>query len=112
MHVDMTNYMDMDEFREVGLLQEANRRFFHLMGFALEWSPAWDMEALIDHVHDAGIAIPEDDIRKLAELLGLDKARLSGVWDYRGERMTYADGVVDPDKIVKVDELIEICEDN
>lgn len=32
----MTKYIDIEEFREIGFLQEANRQFFHPLGLALE----------------------------------------------------------------------------
>lgn len=33
---DGIKYMDIEEFRELGFLQEANRQFFHPLGLALE----------------------------------------------------------------------------
>lgn len=48
--------MDITEFRKSGLLQEANRLFFHPRGLALE------------------ITIDDDE-----------KESLSGVWDYRND---------------------------
>jgi len=60
-------YLDIEEFRERGYLQEVNRRFFHPLGLALEMTPATADEP----------------------------ARLSGVWDYRDdpEGVYFADGV-------------------
>lgn len=40
----MTQYMDIGEFRRLGLLQEANRRFFHPIGLALAVNGAKDGE--------------------------------------------------------------------
>jgi hypothetical protein len=48
-------HMDMDEFRDLGFLQEANRQFFHPLGLALEITLA-----------DEGVP-----------------THISGVWDYR-----------------------------
>lgn len=48
-------YMDIREFRDLGILQEANRLFFHPLGLALE-------------VQSDG-----------------DNFRLSGIWDYRDD---------------------------
>lgn len=68
-------YMDVKEFREGGYLQEANRRFFHPLGLALE------------------VVIAEDG----TETLG-------GVWDYRDdpEGMSYGPGVIDVEKRGKI----------
>lgn len=56
------NYMNIQEFREKGFLQEANRQFFHPLGLALE----------------VGIDKSGDEF-------------ISGVWDYRDdpEGMSY-----------------------
>lgn len=64
--------MDIKEFRELGLLQEANRWFFHPLGLALE------------------VTINEET--------GEDV--LGGVWDFRDdpEGIAFADGVIDPSK--------------
>jgi len=58
-------YIDIKEFREAGYLQEANRRFFHPLGLALE-------------------VIQEKD----------GTEHLGGVWDYRddNEGMIFANG--------------------
>jgi hypothetical protein len=48
--------MDISEFREIGFLQEANRKFFHPHGLALE------------------VVVEEDGTE-----------RLGGIWDYRDD---------------------------
>lgn len=71
--------IDIAEFRELGFLQEANRRFFHPLGLALEI-----------HVDDDG-----------AETLG-------GVWDYRDDEEGMIFGQdVDPVKVANVDAELE-----
>lgn len=69
--------IDIKEFREAGYLQEANRRFFHPLGLALE------------------ITVEADGTE-----------RLGGVWDYRDdpEGMLFGDHYgADPDKVARVD---------
>ena len=55
---DPIKRMDIREFRELGYLQEANRRFFHPLGLALE----------------VVTSDPED---------GDQSWRLGGIWEYR-----------------------------
>lgn len=72
--------MPVKEFRELGLLQELNRRFLHPMGLALE-------------------VIVEDD----------GSERFGGVWDYRDdpEGMIYGIVMIDQDKVKNVTEMFE-----
>ncbi len=71
LEIKMTiNYMDLKEFREKGYLQELNRCFLHPLGLALEM-------------------VIEDD----------GTYRLGGIWDYRHEGISFADGVVQQHKI-------------
>jgi hypothetical protein len=67
--------MSPREFRELGYLQELNRRFLHPLGLALE------------------IAIGEDG-----------EERFGKVWDYRDdpEGLIYAPGMIDPDKALRI----------
>lgn len=53
-------YMSIREFVELGFLQEANRRFFHPLGLALE-------------VHVEGVSDVDGSYR------------LGGIWDYRDD---------------------------
>lgn len=71
--------MDAKEFRELGLLQEVNRRFLHPMGLALE-------------------IVVDDDT---------GEHRFGEVWDYRDdpEGIVFAEGIVLKDKAAKVAEL-------
>lgn len=65
------------EFREAGYLQEANRRFFHPLGLALE------------------VTVEDDGTE-----------RLSGIWDYRDdpEGVRFAEGYgADAEKAARVD---------
>lgn len=67
--------MSVKEFRELGYLQELNRRFLHPLGLALE------------------IVLEKDGTESFG-----------GVWDYRDdpEGMSYADGVIDQDKAKRI----------
>ena len=69
--------MDVQEFREAGYLQEANRRFFHPLGLALE----------VFHDDDGSVW------------------RLSGVWDCRDDPVgiVFAPGALDPTLAERVD---------
>lgn len=77
---EVISYIDIQEFREAGYLQEANRRFFHPLGLALE------------------IFVEEDGTE-----------RLDGIWDYRQdpEGVIFGDGVADVEKARRVDAEIE-----
>lgn len=68
--------MDIKEFRELGLLQEINRRFLHPMGLALE--------------------VVIDD--------NTGESTLGGVWDYRDdpEGIVFVDGLISKDKAERV----------
>jgi hypothetical protein len=68
-------YMDIKEFRDLGLLQEINRLFLHPMGLALE------------------VRIGADGVE-----------RLGGIWDYRDdpEGILFPESVIDLDHIETV----------
>jgi hypothetical protein len=76
---DEIKRIDIQEFRELGFLQEVNRRVLHPAGLALE------------------IVVEEDGTE-----------HLGGVWDYRDdpEGMVYGD-IMAPEKAASVDALIE-----
>lgn len=75
--------MDVAEFRELGLLQEVNRRFLHPMGLALE------------------VEVDDDGTE-----------RFGGVWDYRDdpEGIAYVGGLLDTEEALerkeRVDEML------
>ena len=46
------NYMDLDEFRDLGYLQEVNRQFFHPLGLALVWNEDDDGTITLSGVWD------------------------------------------------------------
>lgn len=70
--------MDINEFREEGFLQEANRKFFHPLGLALEV-----------------VTDPEGN------------SALAGVWDFRSDKegIFFAADVIDEDKVANVEKL-------
>jgi len=72
--------MGVKEFRELGLLQEVNRKFLHPMGLALE------------------VVIEKNG-----------KERFGRVWDYRDdpEGMAFAPGIINPEKAKTVRNLFE-----
>lgn len=74
------NYMDMDEFRIGGFLQEANRLFFHPLGLAIS-------------------VIVDDETGKATGL--------GPVWDYREdlEGVFYGPAVIDQKKIKNIESL-------
>jgi len=57
-YIDLSrkDYIDIEEFREAGYLQEANRRFFHPLGLALslmrEVDGAWKLHGIWDYRDD------------------------------------------------------------
>jgi len=72
--------MDIKEFREMGLLAEVNRAFFHPLGLALE------------------VAVDDDGTEKL-----------NGIWDYRDDPkgILYAKEHFPTEKIKKAQEFIK-----
>ena len=90
MATDQRNYMAIEEFKELGYLQEVNRLFFHPRGLALE----------VAH-DDVKLSILQRLVQIVQRLLHrhLDRGpwRLSGVWDYRH----------DPEGIIYDDEYRE-----
>ena len=77
--MDDIKRIDVKEFREKGFLQEANRKFFHPLGLALE-------------------VIINDDTGE--EILG-------GIWDYRDDQegMFFMASIISKDKIDHIDFL-------
>jgi len=73
------NYMDLNEFIELGFLQEVNRKFFHPLGLALE------------------MVVDKDGNAK----------RLGRVWDYRDdpEGMFFASDMINQEKVKNVEDL-------
>lgn len=106
-------HIAIDEFRQIGFLQEANRLFFHLHGLALEATvvdpKGWDaddgprvelvakaMAKVMDRVDEKDGFYTATDLA-LAALNALyppGSQHLSGVWDYRKdpEGVIFGDG--------------------
>lgn len=93
---DEVQYMDLDEFREFGYLQEINRRLLHPLGIALEWrdysEEEWrkDLKEAFVKAEDEEDGEPDLSDFVTAVIALLYKARLvgpqlSGVWDYRDD---------------------------
>lgn len=70
--------MDIKDFRNLGFLQEVNRRFLHPLGLAME------------------VIIDEDG-----------SERLGGIWDYRedSEGMFFKEGIIDIEKAKVIEDL-------
>lgn len=93
-------YMEIDEFREQGYLQEVNRLVLHPAGLALEVTSPWtrkDIEDWVaetnaDHIESVGNIDPVAYLWSFIQAARMDKWHLSGVWDYRDdpEGMVYA----------------------
>lgn len=89
---DEIKYLDTEEFRDIGYLQEANRLFFHPLGLALELDmddgtlKVWDYRE-----DDEGIYFAEDvlDPEKAKNIADEQKRRLplrmrsKGYWTQR-----------------------------
>ena len=73
--------MTIKEFRELGLLQEVNRLFFHPRGLALE-------------------IVIDDETEEMS---------LGGIWDYRDdpEGIFYGENMLDEDKARRVQKLVD-----
>jgi hypothetical protein len=73
---DRVKRIDIEEFRQVGYLQEVNRCFLHPLGLALE-------------------VITDDQGRAVS---------LGGVWDYRDdpEGMNFGPGMIDEAKVDRI----------
>lgn len=102
------NYMDMQEFREFGYLQEVNRQFLHPLGLAFSVkSPGWTKDAIGPWLAERGVQFGEeacDHIWTFIVKLGLDKEHLGEVWDYRDdpEGIAFGPNMIDADKVKRV----------
>jgi hypothetical protein len=72
--VNRVRYLDIEEFRELGYLQEVNRLFLHPLGLALE--------VVVENGEE----------------------RLGGIWDHRDDPdgIAFAPGLIDPEKAARV----------
>lgn len=77
---DQIKHIDIGEARQLGILQEANRLFFHPRGLALEVT-----------IHPDGMEL------------------LTGIWDYRDdpEGIIFGEGMISPAKAARVQELFD-----
>lgn len=106
--------MSPAEFRDLGYLQELNRRFLHPLGMALE------VEVAVDWTHDdprviALAKVIGDDshyesslplaIEILTHLQPPGSQRFGAVWDYRDdpEGMAYGPGMIDAKKAQRIE---------
>lgn len=105
-------YIPIEELREGGYVQEANRQFFHPLGLALEVREGFTKESILEFLTQHGIRFGDDAIDcvwTFVHTIGMDKWHLSGVWDDRDdpEGIVYAIGPnginpIDRDKALKV----------
>lgn len=84
-------YIDIQEFSDLGWVQEINRRFLHPAGLAMSWTPAVNAEAVKDYIRKS---LPRrsqkdeaviDAMFEMLDDLGYVKAHLTGVWDDRDD---------------------------
>ena len=81
-------YMDVETFRALGFLQEANRQFFHPHGLALEWNSGFTKEGVAALLERSGVRFGEEaqeHIWTFIKSAGLDRPRISGIWDDRDD---------------------------
>jgi len=104
--------MSLDEFMQLGLLQEINRRFLHTMGLALSMSvneesgkvegfgPVWDMRHDTEGMRFTDSVILSDEarakIKRVDELLESKKKAREATLGYHIQPATY---VVPPKKV-------------
>ncbi len=80
-----------DELSAEGYISEANRRFFHPLGLALERTPGLTYEQVAEWLRahpwpEASHAAEPEAIEaawQFVQHLGLDRGYISGVWDCR-----------------------------
>lgn len=94
-----TTYIDIQEFRELGFLQEVNRLVLHPCGLALQASSPWSLEQLAELLRTADIELGPRALVRLHKVLGYDRWTLTGVWDYRHdpEGVVFSDLTEDDD---------------
>ena len=77
----MIKYMDIKEFVELGYLQEANRKFFHPLGLALEATKGedgnWFLSGVWDYRED-----PEGNLFDWSCLSDAERKQISARRDY------------------------------
>lgn len=82
--------MDVEEFRELGYLQEVNRRVLHPLGLALSVNPGLSREDVAKILRQADFELEPgqgelETIMEFVRILGLDKWHLSAVIDNRAD---------------------------
>ena len=99
-----TKYMDIAEFRELGYLQELNRRFLHPLGLALEVVQERDGREYLGGIWDyrsdpEGLIFDEETLNP--EL----QAAIDSEWQRRGQRRLDGLGyVIQPMPVEEEDE--------
>lgn len=83
---DEIKYIDIEEFRDAGFLQEVNRRVLHPAGLALAVSTPWTLAHLDALLKTAHIELDADTLGRLHMVLAYDRWTLTGVWDCRDDR--------------------------
>jgi hypothetical protein len=102
---DEMNMMDPDEFRELGLLHEVNRRLLHPCGLALAMHTGFDYDEVERIAQRSGV----DPAAAWSTVcaFGLNKMHFAGVWDCRDdlEGIVFAPDAVESAKVASVAEL-------
>lgn len=71
-----TKYIDLEEFCDVGFLQEANRQFFHPLGLALEVNVAKGTMRVWDYRDDSEGVVFDPDAIKVDRIANVHRERL------------------------------------
>lgn len=97
---DDVKYLPVEEFQNLGYVQEVNRLFLHPRGLALAVASPWTREAVQKELAEKGIQFGDDAIDCIMTFIsatGMTGKTLAGVWDYREdpEGIVFADGLLD-----------------
>lgn len=101
------NYIDIEEWAEIGYLQEVNRLVLHPAGLAIARRGPWTDEDVLNWFSES---VPDFDRDKITfeqvmafvAAVDLDRWHLSGVWDYRDDPEGITFRTVDADKVAAV----------
>jgi hypothetical protein len=81
-----------EEFRELGYLQEANRRFFHPLGLAMFIDQGWTRERVQEFLTSKGVQFGEeatDHIMTFLSRAGMLQEHIGGVLDDREDEQGF-----------------------
>lgn len=85
---DRVEAIDGEEFRELGYLQEVNRRVLHPLGLALFVDTGWTRERVQEFLQAQGVLFGEDAVDNIMTFIsctGLDREHIAGALDNRDD---------------------------